>query len=138
MSKHSPGPWEGKYFPSAGFQLKARMRTYESRLRTFFEAPPHPHLTVEFGRDGLQLYATLGYETWTQWETPEQQAEQEANFKLIAAAPDLLDACIEARSAIDYLMGDSDLPEDDSDEMTAMQMLSAAIAKAEGKDEITK
>lgn len=95
--KHTPGPWEGKYFPSAGFQLKARMLTYESRLRTFFEAPPHPHLTVEFGRDGLQLYATLGYETWTQWETPEQQAEQEANFKLIAASPDLLKALKYAR-----------------------------------------
>jgi hypothetical protein len=125
MSKHSPGPWEGKYVPSAGFSLKARMRTYEDRLRTFFEAPPHPHLQVEFGRDGLQLYATLGYESWTQWETPNQQAEIEANFKLIAAAPDLLEALKYAKRFLK--------PED-----VDMAFIDAAIEKAEGKDEVTK
>lgn len=33
-----------------------------------------------------------------------------------------------ARSAIDQLMGDSDLPEDDSPEMDAMQKLDASLA----------
>lgn len=32
-----------------------------------------------------------------------------------------------AREALDHLMGDSDLPEDDSKEMKAMQALSAAL-----------
>lgn len=43
----------------------------------------------------------------------------------------LLIAAKAARSAIDRLMGDSDLPDDNSDEMKAMELLDAAISEAE-------
>ena len=45
---------------------------------------------------------------------------------------DLVAALKACRSALDLLMGDSDLPEDDSPAMKAMQLASAAIVKAEG------
>lgn len=54
----------------------------------------------------------------------------EENRRLKALNAELLAAAEACRSAIDHLMGDSDLPEDDSPEMKAMQMASAAIAKA--------
>lgn len=44
----------------------------------------------------------------------------------------LLEACEAAHSALDRLMGDSDLPDDDSPEMQACLALRAAIALARG------
>lgn len=61
------------------------------------------------------------------------EAVQRARGHILAAAPELLAAARLARHALDGLMGDTDLPDDDSDEMKAMQALSAAIAKAEGR-----
>lgn len=51
--------------------------------------------------------------------------------RLHRAAPALLTAAKAARSALDRLMGDTDLEGDDSPEFVAMQMLSAAIDAAE-------
>jgi len=53
--------------------------------------------------------------------------EQEANARLIAAAPELLEGC---KSALKVLTLDSDMEEDFRPEIKALR---AAIAKAEGK-----
>jgi len=47
--------------------------------------------------------------------------------------PELLNACKLALGALDKLMGDSDLDNDDSQEMVACQSLRVAIFKAEGR-----
>lgn len=57
---------------------------------------------------------------------------QQANARLVAAAPDLLEAALAARSALDRLMGDTDLDDDDNYEMRACLKLSTAIARATG------
>lgn len=54
----------------------------------------------------------------------------DANAKLIAAAPTLLEACKAALSALDRLKGDSDLDSDESPEMNAWRKLNHAIAAA--------
>lgn len=59
--------------------------------------------------------------------------EVKANAFLIAAAPDLLDAAEKAFQALDVLMGDSDLPEDDSPEFEACQALANAIDRAKAR-----
>ena len=74
---------------------------------------------------GSGAYAEIqehAIESWNRRAAPVQPA---------GLLEEAMSACIEARSALDYLMGDTDLPEDDSDEMTAMQMLSEVIARYE-------
>jgi len=58
--------------------------------------------------------------------------EQVSNANMVAASLDLFAASQLAFTALDKLMGDSDLPNDNSDEMKACQALSAAMAKAKG------
>ena len=94
--KHTPGPWEAKNIPSAGWQIRARLKSYEDQLLRFFETSHTPNLRVEFSRDSLNLIATLGYETWCQFPVDGWERELAANMRLIAAAPDLLEALVKA------------------------------------------
>lgn len=57
------------------------------------------------------------------------QDQVEANTRLIAAAPELLEALRACRSVLDALMGDTD-PLDGTPALRACQAASAAIAKA--------
>lgn len=56
------------------------------------------------------------------------ESEQEANARLMAAAPELLEACKDALEFIDFLMHDSLVSDGET-----RNMLRAAIAKAEGE-----
>lgn len=58
----------------------------------------------------------------------------EETGNLILAAPDMLKALKECRTALDLLMGDTDLDGDDSLEFNAFCKANAAIDKAEGKE----
>ncbi len=91
--EYTPGPWEAKNMPSAGWQINARLKSYESRLLRFYETLHAPDLRVSFSGDGLNLTATLGFETWCQFPVDGWEEELAANMHLIAAAPDLLEAC---------------------------------------------
>ena len=59
----------------------------------------------------------------------------EANARLIAAAPELLESLIEAEHAITRQIYHDDLPDDDTHPLAkTRRMLRAAIAKAEGRN----
>ena len=92
---HTSGPWElilGRYLPDHpvwGFGIKA-----EGKIPFVASAgmsPPENHVTVI--ADEHLHFVTTGFSA----------AECEANARLIAAAPDLLDACIRAKKALDGL-----------------------------------
>jgi hypothetical protein len=76
---------------------------------------------------------TVGW-TASTWDDDEGEdvvtAEDKANARLIAAAPELLDA---ARIALAMMGGDDDGPDDD-DMFDVWQKVRAAIAKAEGRE----
>lgn len=97
MSKHTPGPW----------------RVTEGRR-------------IDSGRG----YSTAIADVWAHGEGADDApstGEAEANARLLAAAPDLLEACKEAVAVAN--MSDEDKPTlDDID----WARLRAAIAKAEG------
>jgi hypothetical protein len=60
----------------------------------------------------------------------EDDSEMAANARLIAAAPELLDALREAYSAITYMMSNDDC----GGAANALEAVVAAIAKAEGRE----
>lgn len=65
-------------------------------------------------------------------ERASSQCHQPSHARLIAAAPELLDACREAVSAITYLLSNDD---DDPNYADTLNTLAAAITKAEGRSE---
>ena len=106
MSKHTPGPWSWSY-SDATF---ARPIAVTSDVGNFPDV-----LTVSEDEDGPRAYIKTG------------------DAYLIAAAPDLLEAC---QRALD-VFGDKVLPdrptEQEAREFEAVLCLTAAIAKAKGE-----
>lgn len=64
-AKHTPGPWEWENVPGAGIQVRG---PYKGSTRLLFS------------------------DIWRQFAEREWDAEMEANARLIAAAPELLEA----------------------------------------------
>lgn len=64
--------------------------------------------------------------------------ENEAKARLIAAAPELLEALVHAREWVREYMSTYDIPEDDADTdvCVALRSANAAIAKAKGEMEV--
>lgn len=91
------------------------------------EAYPQSDVTVRF------VYATQPngerYIVAKVW--PSDGGDYESTARLLAAAPELLDACASALGTIQYLLSHSDNGPADN----CMEVLAAAIAKAEGRDE---
>lgn len=96
MSKHTPGPWTINYAPNGlPYQIIASDQD---------DTKP--------GKVGTKITR------WASISLP-SSTEGMANARLIAASPDLLEACIEAIEAIK-----------DGDAQSATNALNAAIAKA--------
>lgn len=99
---HTPGPWIWRKREGNFYIMSQKVR--------------HPNANGNDWHDVAYLSVTNGCDA--------------NDAALIAAAPDLLAAAVAARSALDKLMGDSDLASDDTAEMRACKALSAAIAKS--------
>lgn len=100
MSKHTPGPWEAIIDGPKNRGKACLVRTTASSRRS---------LCIEASRSG------------------DNEEEDFANTRLIAAAPDLLEAC---KSIVDGWENWSDIGRAEK----GIELVKAAIAKAEGKN----
>jgi hypothetical protein len=78
-----------------------------------------------FSADGKTLVAGT-HGSARNWRRQEQIAEQDANARLIAAAPELLAALMGLRLYVDPMMGGEEVD-------NAIRAANAAIAKAKGE-----
>jgi hypothetical protein len=103
MSKHTPGPWS-------------------------VDAVPGLPVYINAGDDGLRPVADInGLEDGINNDA--RREEQMANAALIAAAPDLLEACKGLRATIERLLPERDLMSQITQK--ALIAADAAIAKAQ-------
>ena len=121
MSKHTPGPWTAKHTNGAGLSVHADVS--KALGPRYSRDCPIYHL----GNDACTM--NIAYELWTQFPRAEWDAMQEANARLIAAAPELLEALQDLFGADmeHVLMGDGK-----DDQIEAIAKARAAIAKAKG------
>ena len=106
MSEHTPGPWERESLPGE----------YDTGIRAH-------------GENVSGYVAFLN----TRWEHKQQQQEQEANARLIAAAPDLLEACKALPEFNVYNADAADFKDHAAEFISAMMLAQSAIARAEGE-----
>lgn len=99
-AQHTPGPW-----------LTDRNNVHIGQIATIHHCK---------GNDWIEVWST----NW-----PEGEDAQEANASLIAAAPELLEACEKALSGFSLLIATDDLTESERDQVSSLK---AAIAKAKG------
>lgn len=102
MAKHTSGPWVVRFRMGHG-----------GRIRCYRVGPEH---VADAAHGGICLYDDVTS------LNPHASGEQEANARLIAAAPDLLEAAENLEN------DDGSIPEH------AWKLLQDAIAKAKGRD----
>jgi hypothetical protein len=103
--KHTPGPW----------RLNGRA----------VESPKRMGLSV--------AQATSGMAAGSRGSARIDEAEAIANARLIAAAPDMLEALVAAKELADVMEGLTSGRSDDEWVWAAQATINAAIAKAEGR-----
>lgn len=117
-TKHTPGPWTAKYTSGAGLSVFADVS------KALGPRYSHDCPVYHVSSDACSLQ--LAYELWTQFPREEWDAMQQANARLMAAAPELLAALERAHMAlIGYLPAHRNAVTD-----AAINAASAAIAKA--------
>lgn len=128
---HTPGPWSYRNAVGAGLQIEATLpagfrgsaicRTAGERIRT---------MLFELRK---QTTVQIADEQWVQFSTNEWDEMQEANARLISAAPELLEACKSVLAVGECL----EKPDDENQRIylgkRTIEKLRAAISKAEGK-----
>jgi hypothetical protein len=118
MSKHTPGPWTAKHTSGAGLSVHADVS------KALGPRYSHDCLVYHLGNDACTM--TIAYELWTQFPRAEWDAMQEANARLIAAAPDLLEALMLARACLAGSTDKTLLPR-------SCKAIDVAISKATGE-----
>ncbi len=104
MSKHTPGPWKHTGPQSTGHEIKGKVATIGEDFITFFQTPRIGDLVFQSNEKG-EIWASLAYERWVQFPSDNWKEMQEANARLITAAPDLLDACKAALAKCPFPVG---------------------------------
>lgn len=118
---HTPGPWEAKEVPSAGWQIFAKVGEWGDRQCQVIEFSPLDCVTIKAHKDG-NLYGLLAYESLVQFKSEPIREQWAGNAKLAAAAPELLDAIKALMAEVPpYSLGSP-----------LMAKVHDAIAKAEG------
>ncbi len=99
--KYTKGKWTIKNIPSHGLEIYAEVNMgtdeHGGVLQPIYNVDIKPHLKV--GEDG-KAFLMIAYESWRQFPSINFQEMQEANAQLIAAAPDGLEAGVDAYIAL--------------------------------------
>lgn len=115
MSAHTPGPWEFRHSSGAGLGVWADVSTVMG--------PKFSNLIEIYGQNSIGAPKfQIFYECWVQFPKRDWEEMQEANGRLVSAAPELLAA----------LQGVLRVADRQTDEFYAAR---AAIAKATGMPE---
>lgn len=116
MSAHTPGPWKARFSESGGYDCMTHAWWVMAGIRTVAD--------LDLGSYGQPR-------CHFEFRSP----EAEANARLIAAAPTLLDAArLSEQNYARTQHGNPELMGDDEHE--AWTALRAAIAKAEGREQV--
>lgn len=113
QAKHTPGPWHAVKSSSNGWEI-----------RGVLGAPPECRNMVEFSYSSDKP-VLLFLEPWHQFPNAEWDEMQEANARLIAAAPELLEALQVMTALCLAKYGNMD-----SDVYSEIEKANTAIAKA--------
>lgn len=121
-AKHTSGPWTFYDAPGAGLQICATAGAIANQVKYFAEPAFNSEAHVmEFTLRMKHSTQPIGIadERWVQFEPKGWHEMQEANARLIAAAPELLEACERALEALELEYGEG-----------SADYLTAAIRKA--------
>jgi hypothetical protein len=106
INKISPAPWEAKNIPAAGWEIFAKLRSWDSRLLRFWNNRRKPTLSVELTGDAdIKLTAMLGYEEWCQFPAEGWDDELAANAIVMSKSPQMLYLL---ESSPEYLYGNNE------------------------------
>ena len=124
--KHTPGPWEVDKVPAGETYVKAKMPdVFKCKDPiSFFTVPNNQNIRFRLNSKG-ELWGEIAYTQWFQFAPEGWYDTQEANAHLMAAAPDLLEACDVAFGLITKRDSNTE-----ADYEEVAEMLKQAIKKA--------